>query len=98
MKSVMTALLSAALLSFCLGAAQADDAQADTRVDINRAGVEELVQLPGIGETVAKRIIEYREENGGFAKTEELMNVRGIGEKTYEKIEPMLTVGTPAKK
>lgn len=97
MKSVMAALVSAALLSFGMGVAQSDDSQAESRVDINRAGVEELVRLPGIGETVAKRIIEYREKNGDFKKTEELMNVRGIGEKTYEKIEPMLTVGTSKK-
>lgn len=98
MKSVIAALVSVAILSFCVGVAQSDDAQAETRVNINRAGVEELVTLPGIGETVAKRIVAYRKNNGEFAKTEELMNVRGIGEKTYAKIAPMLTVGSSSTK
>jgi competence protein ComEA len=55
--------------------------------------VEELVELPGIGEQVAKRIVAYREENGPFESTKELMNVRGIGEKSYLKLERYLTVG-----
>lgn len=68
------------------------------RVNINSASAVELEQLPGIGETVAKRIMEHREKNGAFQKTEELMNVRGIGEKTYMKLRPFLTVGPPQKK
>ena len=63
-------------------------------VDLNRAQVEELVALPGIGEIVARRIVTYREENGPFRKTEELMNVRGIGEKTYLKLKPYLEVSS----
>jgi len=68
---------------------QEDD---ELKVDLNHAGVEELVRLPGVGEVVAKRIVSYREENGAFQAKEELMNVRGIGEKTYLKLEPYLTV------
>lgn len=65
---------------------------AELKVDLNRAGVEELMQLPGVGKTVAARIVSYREERGGFDAPEELMNVRGIGEKTYLKIETYVTV------
>ena len=70
----------------------------ELRVDINQAGVAELSKLPGIGEQVAKRIIAYREENGPFEKAEELMNVRGIGEKSFLKLQPHVTLGSDKEK
>ena len=63
-------------------------------VDLNEAGAVELETLPGVGERTAARIIEYRQENGGFKKIEELMNVRGIGEISFLKLRPLVTVGT----
>jgi competence protein ComEA len=68
------------------------------KVDLNRAGVEELMKLPGVGEKVAERIVAYREEHDGFKAPEELMNVRGIGEKTYLKIESYLMVSPESSK
>jgi competence protein ComEA len=76
---------------------EADEKEAKTselRVDINEAEVAELSKLPGIGEQVAKRIVAYRKENGPFEKAEELMNVRGIGEKSFLKLQPYLTLGS----
>ncbi len=70
----------------------------ELKVDLNRAGVEELMKLPGVGEKVAERIVSYRDENGGFDAPEELMNVRGIGEKTYLKLESYLTVSKESRK
>ena len=59
-------------------------------VSINWAVLEDLIDLPGIGESLALRIIDSRKNNGSFIKLEELMNVSGIGEKKYEKIKPFI--------
>lgn len=85
-------------LPFMATVAGAVGAQEETlKVDLNRAGIEELMKLPGVGEKVAQRIVAYREEHGGFQAPEELMNVRGIGEKTYLKIESYLTVSKESR-
>ncbi len=65
-------------------------------VNLNTATAEQLDSLPGIGAKVAARIIEYRQKNGPFKKIEDLMNVRGIGEKNFLRIKDRITVG-PAK-
>lgn len=67
-----------------------------TPVNLNTANTTELQTLPGVGAATAGRILEYRQKNGGFKKIEELMNVRGIGEKTFLKLKPMITVA-PAR-
>ena len=61
-------------------------------VDINKAGVEELCTIPGIGEARAKAIIEYRESSGGFTEIEELKNISGIKDATFIKIKPYVCV------
>lgn len=60
-------------------------------IDLNSAAQEELQALPGIGETLAERIVQWREENGMFRTREDVLSVRGIGEATYEKIAPYIT-------
>ncbi len=55
-------------------------------IDINTAGVDALMSLPGIGEELARRIVNYREENGPFASVDDLMRIDGIGEAKVEKI------------
>ena len=62
-------------------------------VDINRADAAQLDTLPGIGPALSQRIIEYRQQNGRFETVEELVNVKGIGEKTLEKLKPYITCG-----
>ena len=61
-------------------------------VDINTADTETLDTLPGIGPALAERIITYREEHGPFDSGEELMEVKGIGEATYEGLADWITV------
>ena len=63
-----------------------------TPVNLNTATEAQLEALPGVGASTAKRIIEYRQKNGSFKKIEELMNVKGIGEKSFLKLKPLITV------
>lgn len=63
-----------------------------TKVNINTADAEELTALPGIGEKISERIIEYRTENGLFYSIEEIMEVDGIGEAKFEAIKDMICV------
>jgi competence protein ComEA len=62
-------------------------------VNINTATAAELDTLPGIGAKTAALIVEYRQKNGPFKKIEELMNVRGVGEKNFLKLKSQITVG-----
>jgi comEA protein len=62
------------------------------KININTATVAELCELTGVGPVIAERIIEYREETGGFSHTFEIMNVKGIGKAVYESNKDNMTV------
>ena len=61
-------------------------------VNINKAGKEELESLPGIGPSLAQRIIEYRENNVGFDTIDDLKNIKGIGTRKFERIKDFITI------
>lgn len=65
---------------------------ADEKVNINSAGADELSLLPRVGSVVAQRIVDFRDQNGRFSEPEQLMLVEGIGEKTFELIEPWISL------
>lgn len=59
-------------------------------LDLNSARLEDFMELPGIGEKLAQRLVEYRKSHGGFRSVEELRKVRGIGEKRMERLRPLV--------
>lgn len=78
--------------------AQSSPAPQAAVLNLNTATKADLEKLPGVGPAMAQRIIEYRQKVGAFKKAEELMNVQGIGEKSFLKLKPLVTVVPPKDK
>ena len=89
---VMATLLALAMCITTISAQEPRSGTAAAALNLNTATVAQLEALPGIGKSTAERIIEYRQKSGGFKKVEELMNVKGIGEKSFLKLKPLITV------
>jgi len=87
----LRAQLSGQSQSQVAGASTIED-QSD-KININNADATELDKLPGIGPAKAADIISYRESNGGFQSIEELKEVKGIGDKTFENLKDLVTIG-----
>ena len=89
---VAAALLAAFVLT--TGPAFAAASAPAGKVNLNTATVSQLEDLPGIGPALAARIVEHRQKNGGYKSVEDVMAVKGIGEKNFAKIQSYLSVGT----
>jgi competence protein ComEA len=94
---IVAAALALALSLSAGTAAAAGKAAPAGKVNINSASAEQLGTLPGVGAKLAARIVEHRQKSGPFKSVQELMNVKGVGEKNFEKLQPYLTLGEPAK-
>ena len=88
-KQLMHCFLAFFIISLVAGASL--DAQAADKININTASVEELLELPGIGPSLAERIIEHRTAQP-FKTVEDLMEVKGIGGSKFEKIRDLITI------
>ncbi len=73
--------------------ANTEDVQDSTGLDLNTATLQQLMLLPGIGETLGQRIIDYRTEHNGFRSVDELKQVSGIGDKKFAEIQPYVKIG-----
>ena len=85
--------LALVVLTFSWAFAEAP-AAAGTRLNINTASQAELEGLPRIGPKIAREIVDFRTKNGAFKKIEEIMKVKGVGEKLFNQLKDLITVGT----
>ena len=89
--------IQATLALFCAVIARAADgastqAAAPSMVNINEASAAQLVNLPRVGVKLAERIVEYRKTHGPFGRVEELMEVKGVGEKFFQQLKTYVTI------
>ncbi|GJQ57998.1 MAG: helix-hairpin-helix domain-containing protein [Candidatus Scalindua sp. AMX11] len=88
-EKVFYALIFVALISFVGSSVNAKE---NVQININKAAVKELLVLKGIGSKKANDIVAYRDEHGPYKKTEDVMKVKGIGDKMFEKFRDQITV------
>lgn len=91
--SLLSTVLILGFLLLPLAALQTDSKASQQKVNINTASLEELQRLPRVGPQIAQRIIDYRKEHGNFKRIEDIMKVRGIGERTFNQLKDLITVG-----
>jgi len=89
------ALGAVLLLAAAARAAETDAAGSAAKVNINQATAAQIAYLPRVGAKAAQRIVDYRKEHGNFARPEDLMEVKGVGEKLFVVLKPHVTVSGP---
>jgi competence protein ComEA len=91
--SLLVILVMAAVSTVSLNAAEKQAAAGgDKLININTADAAQLVKLPQVGPKMAQRILDFRKSNGNFKRTQDLMKVKGIGEKIFAKLQPLITI------
>jgi competence protein ComEA len=93
--TIAAALLAVAAAASAGGGEPAAAAAPGGKININQATAAQLALLPRIGEKVADRIVDYRKQHGNFSRPEDLMEVKGIGEKLFLVLKPYVTVSGP---
>jgi len=96
-KRFVAACLVAVVSLAASGVAFAAEKAPTGKINLNTATAEQLGALPGVGPKLAARIVEHRQKEGSFKTAQELMNVKGIGEKNFQKLQSYLTVGEAAR-
>ena len=95
--AVLAVALAVLVVPALAVAGSASKSEPTSKVNLNTANAEQLATLPGVGPALASRIVEYRQKSGAFRSTKDVMNVKGIGEKNFAKIEAWLTVSDAPK-
>jgi competence protein ComEA len=95
--AVLAVALAVLVVPALAVAGSASKPEPTSKVNLNTANAEQLATLPGVGPALASRIVEYRQKSGAFRSTKDVMNVKGIGEKNFAKIEAWLTVSDAPK-
>jgi competence protein ComEA len=80
------------VLSPALADTQKQKVDSTEKINLNKATLDQLQTLPGVGPALAARILEHREKAGKFKRIEEILNIKGMGEKKFQKIKDRLVV------